>query len=214
METHTKTRTLTIAEALALALRSNITGPFYQGRANQPKARRLAEEEAGAAGLKGDLRKLFVRQRETGRVAAGQIENVTEQGLMDELLTPLTFLGIAVGLGPSGTAALGLHPAGAKPYFPHGNAPGAGSTKTHYAPTTPGQAEGREPGSSGLESQNEPGIGERTQEAAGSLVREVEALISGYGVRLLEIIAGGALVLFGLVMLGRHSAGEIARKVA
>lgn len=50
----------------------------------------LAQAEAAALDLEGAVKRLFVREREEGWIGAGQFENVTQQGLLDELITPLT----------------------------------------------------------------------------------------------------------------------------
>jgi hypothetical protein len=77
---------------------------FGGGRA----ARRLGESEASGMKIKGALRRLFLREREEGWIAAGQFEDVNEQGLFDFLITPLT-LGLVHGPLP-GTTTLKQNP--------------------------------------------------------------------------------------------------------
>src|SRR5439155_23368588 len=60
--------------------------PFKGGR----QARRLGEKETGDLKIRGALRRLFLREREEGWIAAGQFEDVTEQGFLDFLITPLS----------------------------------------------------------------------------------------------------------------------------
>lgn len=64
--------------------------PFYGGPKAAREAGQLAAAEADTMKLKGALRLLFIHEREMGWIAAGQFEQVDEQGLLDELVTPLT----------------------------------------------------------------------------------------------------------------------------
>ncbi len=86
-----------IREGRTLVKHSGATPPFATKGAGA-----LAQAEAAGLKLEGAVKRLFVREREEGWIAAGQFENVTQQGLLDELITPLT-LGLAHGPGPATT---------------------------------------------------------------------------------------------------------------
>jgi hypothetical protein len=174
-------------------------GPFYnRGPANRP----VAEKEASELGLKGVIRKLFLREREEGYIAAGQFIEAQEQGLLDEFVTPITALlaGTVPGLSGYTTGQQIAHygQKGADQEPPHLNAPGAGSTSAKTNAKT-----GR------LETTQHPAITESAEKAVPSIGLEIGNLIKEYGLRLGEVLAGAALILFGLVTLAKGSAPSV-----
>jgi len=159
--------------------------PFAGGRA----ARKEGEGEAAELKLTGVVRKLFLREREQGWIASGQFVEAQEQGLLDEFITPITALLGASGFGAAGPAFTG-HP---EQFTVHGPLPASTTLKTN---AKTGRAEAVQH-ASGVESV------EKAVPEIPSLIGEIGTLIKTYGIRLLEILAGGALVLFGLVTLAR-----------
>lgn len=61
-----------------------------------------ARTEARSLGFKGVVAEVFETEARKGLVSGSQFENVTQQGLLDEIITPLT-LGLIHGPGPSTT---------------------------------------------------------------------------------------------------------------
>lgn len=144
--------------------------PYAFPPAQHARIAALAEREANELKLSGPVRLMFLIERTEGWIAAGQLENVTQQGLLDELITPLTG-GLVHGPGPS-------------------------TTKVNRNPQT-----------GNLQSENVEGATEKAGNAlsdvGGAVFAAIAKIISTYGVRLLEIVAGGVLVLFGLATLAK-----------
>ncbi|MGA2455659.1 MAG: hypothetical protein ABSG93_19305 [Solirubrobacteraceae bacterium] len=75
------------------------TPPYATGKSGA-----IARAEAAALKLEGAVKRLFVREREEGWIAAGQFVEAQEQGLLDEIITPLTG-GLLHGPAPGSTTA-------------------------------------------------------------------------------------------------------------
>lgn len=153
--------------------------------------------EAGVMKLKGAVRQMFLRERWEGWIAAGQLENVTEAGLMDELLKPLTWAGVTAITG--GSSSLGEKATELQPEI------GPGGTKYTRNPKT-----GR------LEAHPEESAVQTTEKAASAAAKftlggQFAELIEDYGLRLGEVLAGAALILFGLVTIAKGSAPSPAK---
>lgn len=80
-----------------------LAGSKRQGQVYNKMSASNARKEAQALGFKGVVAEVFEKEARKGLVSGSQFENVTQQGLLDEIITPLT-LGLVHGPGPSTTS--------------------------------------------------------------------------------------------------------------
>lgn len=150
-----------------------------------PVSRKTAETEADAIGFKGWMRRLFIKERQKGNVVGEQFGGSALQGnFLLEAFDALTF-------GVTGKLESITH--------------------TEQVQKTKLKANSQ---TGVTEAENQEGSQEKIEKAPSEAATWITNLLQGAGIRLLEIIGGGLLVLFGLYVLVKGESPHVGKVVS